>query len=61
MVKNISKINWVALVISVVAITILILVKTYVNDKYKKKLKIPIPIELIVVRQTIKSLIFIHL
>lgn len=37
--------------ISIVAILLLVLVKIYVNDKFKKKLKnIPIPTELFVVK-----------
>lgn len=43
--------NSVTLIASVVTITFLIVVKTYINDnpKIKPKLKMPVPVELIVV------------
>ncbi|KAK3606359.1 hypothetical protein CHS0354_041997 [Potamilus streckersoni] len=47
--EYISQTNYMPFVISVICITILYVVKVYVNQKYKSKLKIPIPIELIVV------------
>ena len=48
--KQITLINWVTVVISVVSITFLMVMRTQVNDRFKKQLRnIPIPIELIVI------------
>jgi len=48
--KNITLINWTSLIISVVAITFLVTVRIFVNEKFKKQMRnIPIPIELIVI------------
>ena len=43
-------INWCAVIISAISLVLLIFIKLYVNEKFKKKLRnIPIPIELLVV------------
>jgi hypothetical protein len=48
---NYTSINWISVAITVVAVLFIYLLKTYVNDKYKKQLRnIPIPSELIVVK-----------
>ncbi|GAB1598408.1 prestin-like [Argonauta hians] len=46
---DIAQTNFAEVIISIVAILILSLVKTCINDRFKHKLKIPIPIELFVV------------
>jgi hypothetical protein len=49
MAANITSINFVALIISIVSLALLIGLK-FLNDRFKKQLRnIPIPIELIVV------------
>ncbi len=48
--KNFNNINMAAVIISIICIVFLIIVKIFVNEKYKKQLRnIPIPSELIVV------------
>ncbi|XP_022238050.1 solute carrier family 26 member 10-like [Limulus polyphemus] len=47
--KNIHKTNIVSLVLSLCVIAILVIVKDFINAKFREKLKIPIPIDLIVV------------
>ena len=47
--KNVSSVNYGALIIGVVAAVMLYVIK-YFAQKYKEKLKFPIPAELIVVR-----------
>ena len=47
--SHIKSANWITIVISVVSILVLYLVKTFVNERYKKKLPFPIPVELFVV------------
>lgn len=48
--KNIQMINWFTVVMSITAITVLLLVKSQINRRFRKQLRnIPVPIELIVV------------
>ena len=48
--KNYMIINWISVGITIVGFLFIYLVKTYINDKYKKQMKnIPIPAEFIVV------------
>ena len=47
--KNIPKVNVATLIISLLAITVMILVRLCINERFKEKLRVPIPIELIVV------------
>ncbi len=50
-------INWLAILISFLSITFLVVVRIHVNERFKKQLKnIPIPIELIVVSYFLLSL-----
>ncbi|XP_076332259.1 sulfate transporter-like isoform X2 [Tachypleus tridentatus] len=47
--ENIHKTNTVSLALSVCVIAMLVIVKDFINAKFRKKIKIPIPIDLIVV------------
>ena len=48
---RINGINWATFIISVVSISIIFLVKTFINQKYQSKLRAPIPIELVIVNK----------
>ena len=48
--KHIAKINWISIVISIIAIALIVLVRAYINERYKKQMRnIPVPTELIIV------------
>ncbi|PVD33875.1 hypothetical protein C0Q70_05137 [Pomacea canaliculata] len=49
MIEVITKINWGAVIISIIVIVLVHVVKEYVNERFKHKLPAPIPIELFVV------------
>ncbi|XP_046551953.1 sulfate transporter-like [Haliotis rubra] len=47
--RNIADTNWIPLVTSAVSMVIIYVIKTQINERFKKRLRIPVPIELIVV------------
>ncbi|XP_067661413.1 prestin-like [Haliotis asinina] len=48
-IRNIADTNWIPVVTSVVSMIIIYVIKTQINERFKKRLRIPVPIELIVV------------
>ncbi|XP_046331285.2 prestin-like isoform X2 [Haliotis rufescens] len=47
--RNIADTNWIPVVTSAVSMVIIYVIKTQINERFKKRLRIPVPIELIVV------------
>ncbi len=59
--KNITKINIVTFIISIVSVLFLFIIKTFVNERFKAKLPVPVPIELILVSCFLCSVFFFFL
>ena len=60
--ENITSINWIAFVISVIATSLMVFTKLYINEKFRKQLKgIPLPVEIVVLIVGIAMSYFGHL